>query len=63
MGNLSQAAERKLMIIVSVSAVLSFVAFELCLETNTFLLYFPLGTVSRSVFRWFNGKQASVDNV
>lgn len=63
MGNLSQAAEKKLMIIVSVSAVLSFVAFELCLETNTFLLYFPLGTVSRSAFRWFNEKQASVDNV
>lgn len=51
------------MVIVSVLAVLSFVAFELCLKTNTFLLYFPLGTVSRSAFRWFNEKQASVDNV
>lgn len=63
MGNLSQAMEKKLTIIVSVSAVLSFVAFELCLETNTFLLYFALGTVSRSAFRWLNEKQASVDNV
>lgn len=51
------------MVIVSVSAVLGFVAFELCLETNTFLLYFPLGTVRRSAFRWFNEKQASVDSI
>lgn len=64
LGEFIQAAEKKnLMVIVSVSAVLSFVAFELCLETNTFLLYFPLGTVRRSAFRWFNEKQASVDSI
>lgn len=64
MGNSSRLQKKKkLMVIVSVSAVLSFVAFELCLETNTFLLYFPLGTVRRSAFRWFNEKQASVDSI
>lgn len=51
------------MIIISVTAVFGFVAFELSLETNTFLLYFPLETVKRSAFRWYNEKQASVDNV
>lgn len=50
-------------IIVSVSAGFSFVAFEHSLETNTFLLYFPLETVSRSAFRQFNEKQVPVDNV
>lgn len=51
LGEFISGCGKKLTIIVYVSAVLSFVAFELCLETNTFLLYFPPGTVSRSAFR------------
>lgn len=55
--------KKKKDIIVSVSAVFSFVAFEPSLETNNFLLYFPLETVRRSAFRWSNEKQAPIDNV
>lgn len=55
--------KKKKDIIVSVSAVFSFVAFEPSLETNNFLLYFPLETVRRSAFRWSNEKQAPIDNL
>lgn len=59
----SEEKKKKKDIIVSVSAVFSFVAFEPSLETNNFLLYFPLETVRRSAFRWSNEKQAPIDNV